>query len=305
MNILVTDTNSKLGSEIKKRVSAFPQWNFYFIDLQEFYLHDFKKIDEFIYKNKISCIINCAAYADVNNAEKEIGKAYWLNGYILKDLALYANRYGLKFIHISTDFVFNGSSHNPYTEADRVAPLNQYGSSKLAGERIIQILCPKAVIIRTSWLYSSATDDCIHTIWSLAKMQASMLVVCDQFRCPTWAGDLVTTILRILDDTQTGITKEGIFHYASEGIVSSYDFVKEIVRLSGQECEIKPIYSEEYPEPAKRPVFSVLSKEKIKAEFGISIPDWRYSIKKCFEEVVAMDEAHSLKNTYKKKTYSN
>ncbi len=301
MNILVTDTNSMLGSEIKKRVSAFPQWNFHFIDLQEFYLHKFKKFDAFIYKNKISCIINCAAYADVNKAEHEGGKAYWLNAYALKDLAICANQYGLKFIHVSTDFVFNGSSHRPYTEVDQAAPVNQYGKSKLAGERIIQVLCPKAVIVRTSWLYSSATDDSIYTIWGLAKMHASMLVVCDLFGCPTWTRDLAITILEMLDDEQTGITKTGIFHYAGEGVASNYDFAKEIVRLSGQTCKITPISSEDYPELAKRPAFSVLSKEKIKTEFGISIPHWRDSIKKCFEEIMTIDEAHSVNNTNNKK----
>ena len=295
MNILVTGANGQLGSEIRKREHSFPQWNFYFFDLPELNLLNPIKLEQIIFENKISCVINCAAYTAVDLAEKEVDKAFQINAYALKDLAYCINHYHLKFIHISTDFVFDGLSNEPYLETDVAVPLNQFGKSKLEGEYIVQDLCPNALILRVSRLYSSDPRNSVHTIWVLSRAKAYLRIFCDQISCPTWAGDLASTILTILKDPQTGITKKGIYHFANEGIASCYDFVKEIIGYPGLKCEISPVLSTDFPTPAKRPKFSALNTEKIRQDYGIFIPHWKESLKECINEMTQ----------YEKHYYSN
>ena len=294
MNILVTGANGQLGSEIRKRATAYPQWNFFFFDLPELNLLKPDTLEGTIRRNQISCVINCAAYTSVDEAERHPAHAYEVNAYALKNLARCVNQYQLKLIHISTNLVFDGLSGKPYQETDPAHPVNQYGKSKLAGERIIRVICPNALIIRTSWLYSSFPRNCVHTIWALARMKACLRIVSDLLDSPTWAGDLANTILLMLDDPQTGVTKTGIYHYANEGIVSYYDFAREIVRLSGMDCPIEHLSSGDYLTPAPRPAFSALNTLKIRTDYGLNIPHWKKSLKLCFEEVVALEEKYIL-----------
>ncbi len=285
MNILLTGAKCQLGAEIKKRSAFFPEGRSHFFDLPEIDFLKPEKLEKIICDNEITCIINCAAYASVDKAEEETEMAYMINAYALKNLTYYVNRYKLIFVHISSSLVFDGLSNRPYIETDAPAPLNHYGKSKLQGEQIIRTMCPEALIIRTSWLYSSGAQNFVQTIRSLAKMRTHIKMSYDQIGSPTWAGDLAAAILTILNDPQTGISKKGIYHYSNEGIASLYDFAYEIINLSRLDCKLYPVRTKDYPSPAKRPYYSVMSKEKIKSDFGLIIPHWQKSLKKCIEEI--------------------
>ena len=285
MNILLTGSNSQLGSEIRKRLVGYPWWNVYFFDFSDFDVLKSEGLEEIICEKEISCIINCLAYSSVDQTEENIDVAYKVNTYALKDLAFYVNRYKLKFIHISTNLVFDGLSNKPYIESDFTNPLNSYGKSWLQGEHIIQAMCPDSLIIRTSWLYSSDSTNFVQTIRSLAKMKAPIKMSYDQIGSPTWAGDLAAAILTILEDPQTGISKKGIYHYSNEGVASLYDFAYEIIKLSGFDCTLYPVRTTDYPPSVKTPYYSIMSKEKIKSDFRLIIPYWQKSLKKCIEEM--------------------
>jgi dTDP-4-dehydrorhamnose reductase len=229
-------------------------------------------------------IINCAAYTAVDKAEQESDLAHLVNATATGNLARAAAKAGSYLVHISTDYVFDGKSCTPYSEKDPTNPVSAYARSKHAGESHVMSFSTRAMIIRTSWLYSEFGHNFVKTILRYGRERGELKVVFDQTGSPTYAGDLAALILTVIPSL---IGREGveIFHYANEGVASWYDFAKAIVEFSGINCRIVPIETKDYTLPAVRPAFSVFNKSKIKQTFGIEIPYWRDSLKKCIERI--------------------
>lgn len=287
-NILVTGSNGQLGSEFQK-LSEKSGHEFIFTDIDELDLTDHHEIERFFENKDISFCINCAAYTAVDKAESEIENAIAVNVSAVRNLAEVCNSNHTVFIHISTDFVFDGSNCQPYVESDKARPINVYGQSKYDGEQQALKENTKTIIIRTSWLYSSFGNNFVKTMMKVGKKNDTLNVIFDQAGTPTYAVDLVEAILIIIEEIQTKrIDKEeyfGIFHFSNEGIASWYDFAIEIFRISGINCMVNPILTKDYPTPSKRPHFSVLDKSKIKTTYGLAIPYWKDSLSRCIKEI--------------------
>lgn len=280
-SIAILGSNGQLGKTFQELSRLFEKkYNVYFFDKIQLNIQDKNLLEYFFDKYKFNYVINCAAYTDVNLAEVEQEKAYMLNYNSVENIADLVKKYNLTFIHISTDYVFDGKSCTPYKENDAVNPLNVYGKSKLRGEQaIIDVQPNNTIIIRTSWLYSNYKGNFVHAIRNLGKKKREINVVYDQIGTPTYARDLAEVILNILPYIQND--KPEIYHYSNEGIASWYDFAKEIMKLSQLDCNIKPIESKDFLVLAPRPSYSVLNKQKIKEKFHIEIPYWRDSLEKC------------------------
>jgi dTDP-4-dehydrorhamnose reductase len=285
MNILVPGSNGQWGNEIKERAFKFSNWNFIYRDLPELDITNFDHIEKLTKDLSINAIINCAAYTAVDLAEsnKEIATAVNIIG--AKNLAKIAQKLNLKLIHISTDFVFDGKYYLPYKETDIPNPLSVYGLTKLKGEQVVLSECPASIILRTAWLYSSYGSNFVKTMQKLGIERESLSVIFDQVGTPTYAGDLAQAILDVLTQLERGNENNGIYHYSNEGVASWYDFAVEIMNLSNIKCNVLPIESREYPTPAPRPSFSVLNKNKIKADFNLEIPHWKSSLKHCTQKM--------------------
>ena len=287
-NILVTGSNGQLGSEFRK-LSENSDHEFIFTDINELDLTDNQEIERFFRNNDISYCINCAAYTAVDKAESEIENAIAINVTAVRNLAEVCANNNTVFIHISTDFVFDGRNCQPYIESDKAKPINVYGQSKYEGENQALKENPRTIIIRTSWLYSSFGNNFVKSMMKAAKKNDRLNVIFDQAGTPTYALDLADAVLIMLDKIQTWEKEKpeyfGIFHYSNEGIASWYDFAIEIFRISGINCTVKPILTRDYPTPSKRPHFSVLDKTKIKSTYGLTIPYWKDSLKKCIKEI--------------------
>lgn len=281
-NILVTGANGQLGSEIRELAESYPQNHFFFTDVTTLDITDKNAIALFIQENKITAILNCAAYTAVDKAESEPELANKINHLAVQHLAEAAKVYECKFIHISTDYVFDGTNYKPYGENDIPNPQSVYGSTKLSGELVMQKINPKnAIIIRTSWVYSSYGNNFVKTMLRLGKEKQELGVIVDQIGTPTYAGDLAKTILKILPQIKN--KKVEVFHYANEGVCSWYDFAKAIFEYTNINCKVNPISTAQYPTVAKRPQYSVLDKSKIKETYHIDIPYWKDSIKECIK----------------------
>jgi dTDP-4-dehydrorhamnose reductase len=280
--ILITGSNGQLGNEIKSLSTNYPDYNFIFTDVEELNITDYQQIDQFFKINNIQFIINCAAYTAVDKAEQESDLARYINANAVRYLSQIAKKNHAFMIHISTDYVFDGKNHKPYTEKDLICPTSAYGKTKAEGENEVRNHAEKGIIIRTSWLYSSFGHNFIKTILKYGKERGKLNVVFDQIGTPTYAADLAKAILDILPQL-TSKTSIETFHYSNEGVSSWYDFAKEIITLSDIDCIINPIRTEDYPLPAPRPYYSVLDKAKIKKEFNIEIPYWKDSLKKCLK----------------------
>lgn len=280
-SIAILGSNGQLGKTFQELSGLYKKkYSMFFFDKTQLNIQDKNLLEYFIDKYKFNYVINCAAYTDVNLAEVEQEKAYMLNYNSVENIADLAKKYNLTFIHISTDYVFDGKSCTPYKENDAVNPLNVYGKSKLRGEQAVIDVKPKnTIIIRTSWLYSNYKGNFVYTIRSLGKKKEEINVIYDQIGAPTYARDLAEVILNILPYIQND--KPEIYHYSNEGIASWYDFAKEIMKLSQLDCNIKPIESKDFLALAPRPSYSVLNKQKIKEKFHIEIPYWRDSLEKC------------------------
>ena len=287
-NILVTGSNGQLGSEIKELVNngeakaSLPNSNFFFTDKEILDITNLHAIDDFANSNNINTIINCAAYTAVDKAEDDEVNADKINHLAVKYLAKISKEKNIKFIHISTDYVFDGTNHKPYIESDITNPNGVYGKTKLDGEKAMQDINPNnSIIIRTSWVYSSFGNNFVKTMLRLAKDRDSLGVIFDQVGTPTYARDLAKAILETLPKIEN--EKVAIYHYSNEGVLSWYDFAKEIMNMANQECIINPIETVEYPTPAKRPHYSILNKSKIKKIYNIEIPYWKDSLSKCIK----------------------
>ena len=276
--VLITGSNGQLGSEIKALSSKYPDFQFIYTDIEELNLTDQKAVNTFFEQEDFEACINCAAYTAVDRAEDEPETAMLINATTAVYLSKACTQKGVPFIHISTDYVFDGKNHKPYSEFDAVDPGSEYGRTKLAGEKAVFGFSETALIIRTSWLYSSYGNNFVKTMLRLGREKDELSVVFDQVGTPTYAGDLAKAILDILS---SGKIKSGVnvYHYSNEGVISWYDFAKAIFRESKITCDVKPIESKDFPVKASRPFYSVLNKSKIKKDFQVEVPYWLDSLK--------------------------
>ena len=283
MKILVTGANGQLGRELRNVLESEIPGQSIYTDVAELDLTDSKAVDLFFKQNEISHVVNCAAYTAVDRAEEEKLECASININAVKNLAIAADSVGAKIIHISTDYVFDGTAYRPYKESDKVNPISEYGTTKRKGETALLALAPESIIIRTSWLYSPHGNNFVKTMMRLGAEYSEIKVVCDQIGSPTYALDLAKAIYRVLLSHQW---VEGIFHYSNEGVCSWYDFAKAIHRIAGiKGCNVCPIPTEEYPTAASRPFFSVLDKSRIKATYGADVPYWEDSLIDCINRI--------------------
>ena len=284
MNILITGANGQLGSEIRELSPGYPGLHFTYTDIDELDITNRDALETFFSQNKFDCIINCAAYTAVDKAEAEKEQASLINSIAVKYLTEFASKQNSLFVHISTDYVFDGRNFKPYLEGDLTNPTSVYGETKLEGEAEVIFNSKKAIIIRTSWLYSSYGTNFVKTIIKAAKAKGSLNVVNDQVGNPTYARDLAKTILEIVP-IYNSKNKYEIFNYSNEGVASWYDFAKEILEITGIKCTLTPIETKDYPTPASRPSYSILNKTKIKKQFNLNIPHWKDSLKDCLKKI--------------------
>ena len=289
MFILVTGTNGQLGKSIKSLVKQQKtSHNYVFETRNQLDLSSISNIRNYFDSHKFDLIINCAAYTAVDRAENYQEEADMINHIAVKEIAEIANSNNIKLIHISTDFVFDGLEHKPYSESDACSPINIYGKTKLEGENaILSIMKFNATIIRTSWLYSEYGNNFVSTIIKLTQKNNNLNIVSDQIGTPTYAGDLGQAILNIIKNDKFNepnrVTE--IYHYSNEGECSWYDFATEVINISGDKCTLNPINSEDYPTAARRPRNTIMSKEKISNEFGLKIVFWKDSLKCCMKNL--------------------
>lgn len=282
MKILVTGANGQLGRELHDILESEFPGNTIYTDIEELDLTDAKAVEVFVTRNEITHIVNCAAYTAVDRAEEEKRQCAAINTDAVKNLAMAADNIGTKIIHISTDYVFDGTNHRPYRESDKVNPISQYGTTKRKGETALLALAPESIVIRTAWLYSPYGNNFVKTILKLADSQDEIRVVCDQIGTPTYARDLARAILKVLRSHQW---VAGIYHFTDEGAASWYDFAKAIVRLAGKKTAITPIPTEDYPTAANRPAYSILDRQRIKATYGVTIPHWEEALADCISRI--------------------
>lgn len=282
-NILVTGSNGQLGSELQSLAPAHDETcRFFFTDVAELDITDRQAVYSFVEQNRISVIVNCAAFTAVDKAESEPERCNLLNhiapGYLAEAIA----SVGGTMIQISTDYVFDGTSCKPYKEEDITNPQTVYGRTKLAGEESVIRTCAGSMVIRTAWLYSTYGNNFVKTMLRLGKERDKLGVVADQIGTPTYARDLAKAILTVIEK---GI-KPGVYHFTNEGTCSWYDFTKAIHRMEGiEDCEVSPIHTEDYPVPAKRPHYSVLDKTKIKQTYELDIRWWEDALKDCLKNL--------------------
>jgi dTDP-4-dehydrorhamnose reductase len=283
MKILVTGSKGQLGSELQS-LAVNSSHQFDFTDVEELNITDKTEIENYFRHKPFDILINCAAYTAVDQAEKEIEKALLINATAPRILAEKTKEMGVPIIHISTDFVFDGTAFRPYVEDDPVAPVNGYGQTKCDGEAYVLKENPSSIVIRTSWLYSGYGNNFVKTIIRLGETRDQLGVIFDQVGTPTYAHDLAKAIIHITGALESAPGKTdlwGIYHYSNEGVASWYDFAHEIIRMKNIRMNLNPLLTKDYPTPARRPHYSVMDKSKIKSVFGLKIPHWKESLELC------------------------
>lgn len=279
MKILITGANGQLGNEMRVIAKSNTQHEFVFTDVQELNICDKDAVNAFFKEGHFDFVVNCAAYTAVTNAEKDFDKSLALNRDAVRNIGEAAAENGTKVIHISTDYVFDGTAHTPYTEDMPVNPQSVYGKTKYEGEAALTQSGCDYVIIRTAWLYSSFGNNFVKTMIKLGKTRDKLTVIFDQIGSPTYAADLAKAIMTIIN-SEKFVT--GTYHFSNEGVCSWYDFAKAIHRLYGlHNCDVQPLETKLYPDETPRPAYSVLNKAKIKNTYKISIPHWYESLEKC------------------------
>jgi len=298
MRILVTGKNGQLGKSINKVVNTgngknnYQQDNeFIFVGREELDLSSESNISHYFDRsNKFDVIINCAAYTAVDKAEEECELANQVNHLAVKQLANIANEQKAKLVHVSTDYVFDGTGGKPYKETDKTNPINIYGETKLAGEQSLKEIMPtNAIIIRTSWVYSEFGNNFVSTMLRLGKERDELNVVSDQIGSPTYVTDLAGAILEIIKNKEFKEISQAtqIYHYSNKGEISWYDFAKEIFKIAKVDCKVNPITTQQYPTPAKRPKNTLMNKAKIAKTFSVGISDWKESLDTCITTLKA------------------
>ncbi len=284
--ILVTGVNGQLGQSLMLISVKYPQYQFSFTGRDDLDLSRTDSITDYFQQNRFDYIINCAAYTAVDNAESEPELADKINHIAVKKLAEVAKEHEATLVHISTDYVFDGTSHRPYIETDNTNPQSVYGASKLKGEKAIQEIKPKGCIIRTSWVYSEFGNNFVRTMLELGQDREQLSVIFDQVGSPTYAKDLAQAIMTIVQSNQLNDSSETeIYNYSNEGVCSWYDFARTIFEIKGITCAVSAIETKDYPTAATRPHYSVLNKAKIKQVFNIAIPYWKVSLAECIGNI--------------------
>lgn len=276
MKILVTGSTGQLGSELKDLVAHYPQYEFVFMDRAVMPLDNTERVLTVLDAEDPDFIINAGAYTAVDKAESEQELADAVNHQCVRVLGEWCEQNNARLVHISTDYVFEGTSSSPLSEEARTAPINVYGASKRKGEEALTAVHPDAIVIRTSWVYSAYGNNFVKTMCRLMQERESLGVVHDQIGTPTYAADLAQVIMQVIS---SNIWKGGVYHYSNEGEISWYDFASAINDLKGFGCTINAIASTAFPTPAKRPAYSLLDKHKIKKEYNITVPYWEDSLK--------------------------
>ena len=278
--ILVTGANGQLGNELRVIAAQQNSYIFLFAGREELSIENEDAVNGFFATHTIDYCINCAAYTAVDKAESEKEHAFLMNAAAVGILARACTLHNAQLIHISTDYVFDGTATEPYVETAGTNPVSVYGQSKLLGEEMAMQFAPTGIIIRTAWVYSSFKHNFVKTMLRLMNERESINVVSDQLGCPTYAADLAEAIMQIITSGKSKVNP-GIYHYSNAGITNWYEFAVAIKKLSGSNCIVNPITTEQYPTPAKRPAYSVLDTTKIKKTFGIEIPGWEDSLRAC------------------------
>jgi dTDP-4-dehydrorhamnose reductase len=288
--IVVTGKNGQLGCELQQLSSVFSdRFDFLFTDKNELDLSKPSTLSSFIEKNSPQIFINCAAYTLVDKAETEQELAYTINAESVGVLAKACANINCTFITISTDYVFNGNGKEPYKPEQQTEPINYYGYTKWLGEKLAVENNSQAIVIRTSWVYSTHGNNFVKTMLRLMKERQELKVVSDQIGSPTYAKDLANVIIQMVIhlSTQNTLCTKNIYHFSNEGVISWFDFASAIQRLSGLNCNVLPIPSSAYPTPAKRPFYSVLDKQDIVKDFSVSLTNWEDSLKDCIDKLLA------------------
>lgn len=281
--VLVTGCNGQLGQSLRREFDKACDIEAVYTDYDTLDITDEEAVGRFLGDGNFDVVVNCAAYTAVDKAESDSVKAALLNTGAVGILGKAAVNTGSKIIHISTDYVFSGQHFRPYEENDEPYPQGMYGRTKLEGEALLTSFCRDAIIIRTAWLYSEYGKNFVKTMLSLADTRPEINVVTDQIGTPTYAGDLAAAIHAVIE---CETWKPGIYHFTDEGVASWYDFTKAVMEIAGKDVKVVPVPSSAYPTPAKRPLYSVLSKQKIKNTFGLEIPYWRDSLRKCLGTIM-------------------
>lgn len=281
--ILITGAKGQLGNEIRVLAELLDDHHFIFTDKEELLIDNEEAVEDFFAQHKPGYCINCAAYTAVDKAETDTAIAYAVNATATGILAAASRRHGAKFLHISTDYVFDGQSPVPYKPDSPTNPINVYGESKLKGEQLCQKENTDAIIIRTAWVYSEFGHNFVKTMMRLMKERAEISVVSDQVGAPTYAADLARAIVHIITSEQW---QPGIYHYSNGGRISWYDFAVAIAEFTHSNCKVNPISTSQYPTPAKRPAFSLLDTHKIRETFHCEVPDWKDGLERCLQKLV-------------------
>lgn len=283
MRILITGCNGQLGNEMQLLEKENPQHTYFNTDVAELDITDQAAIEKMVMDHDIDGIVNCAAYTAVDKAEDNQELCRKLNSLAPGYLAAAIEKRGGWMIQISTDYVFDGTNHTPYTEEAPTCPNSVYGVTKLEGEQAVQRNCPKSMVIRTAWLYSTFGNNFVKTMIRLGKEKPELGVIFDQIGTPTYAHDLAVAIFVAINQ---GVVP-GVYHFSNEGVISWYDFTKAIHRIAGiTTCHVRPLHTSEYPTPASRPHYSVLDKTKIKTVYGIEVPYWEESLEVCMRKLL-------------------
>lgn len=282
--IMVTGAAGQLGNELRELAAVLADYRFSFFDREEFSLTDSDVLAATIVQEKPDFLINCAAYTAVDLAESNRDDAFAVNATAVGVMAKTCARISAHFLHLSTDYVFDGIQRTPLTEDSPAAPLNVYGESKLAGERLALENNPGAVIIRTSWVYSFYGKNFVKTMMRLMAEKESLSVVNDQWGSPTYAADLAAAILQVIGSANW---QPGIYHYSNEGVITWFDFASEIGRFLQTKCVVLPTTTASFPTPAKRPLFSAMDKSKIEQTYGVVLKDWKTSLALCLTKLQA------------------
>lgn len=286
MKLLITGANGQLGLSVKKVAEQFSDFSFIYTDQAELDITNYEAIHSLIRDEKVEGIINCAGYTAVDKAEEQVDLAFLINKNGSLNLAKACKETGCILLHISTEYVFSGEGFRPYLPNEVTNPASVYAKSKAAGEAAILNINPDGWIVRTSWLYSEFGQNFVKTMLRLGKEREQLNVIADQIGSPCYAPDLASAILKMMQkglDNPGGINGMSIYHYANTGCASWFDFTKAIMEIGKLTCAITPIPTEMYPLPAPRPFYSVLNTESTVRDFGVSIPYWRDSLKKCIE----------------------
>lgn len=280
--ILVTGSNGQLGSELRELAPRFPLYDFRFYSRLELAIERAEEVEKTFASLKPQYVINCAAYTAVDKAEAEKEQSLAVNATAVGILAKAAKDFGARFIHVSTDYVFDGNSKEPLSEEHPVSPVNFYGETKLKGEQQALKENDESIIIRTSWVYSYYGKNFVKTMLRLMAERENVSVVADQYGSPTYAADLAEAILQIIN---SGNWKPGIYHYSNEGVISWADLAAEIAAQTNSTCKVTYISTDQYPTPAKRPAYSVMDKTKIKDTYHITPMQWKESLQRCLQKL--------------------